>query len=131
MLAEDYPLKKIAVLLATGNRQRRLELSKLLTARGATVDSVENGRQAIQAVLHGQYVYDALILDLDMAQLNGLQTATEIRDVLQLRDLPILALDAKKDEDRQALSLEAGMNAYLSMPVDEQQLIQSLAEYRF
>jgi len=131
VLAEDYPLKKIAVLLATGNRQRRLELSKLLTARGATVDSVENGRQAIQAVLHGQYVYDALILDLDMAQLNGLQTATEIRDVLQLRDLPILALDAKKDEDRQALSLEAGMNAYLSMPVDEQQLIQSLAEYRF
>lgn len=106
------------------NQELMLEL---LAETGIVVDVAENGRHAVEKVLAGNY--DVVLMDIQMPEMDGLAATRLIRQHPAKATLPILALTAHAlDEDRK-LCMEAGMNEYLSKPVDPDMLYAVLLHW--
>ncbi|MBQ9492856.1 MAG: response regulator [Oscillibacter sp.] len=116
LLAEDMPI----------NAEIMLEL---LDMRGMTADHAENGQAAVQLFSeHPPHYYNAVLMDVRMPVMDGLDAARAIRslDRPDAKTIPIIAMTANAfDEDVQR-SLQAGMNAHLSKPVDPERLFDTL-----
>lgn len=114
------------VLVVDDNALNREVASDFLLAAGMVVETATDGRDALTKLERQDY--DAVLMDIHMPQMNGLAAARAIRRQTRWATLPIIALTAQaRSEDRQA-SLEAGMTAHLSKPIDEMALYQTLAE---
>lgn len=119
LLCEDHPI----------NRQIA---ARLLDRYNIQVDMVENGEQGVaRFAASAPGDYDAVLMDIRMPVMDGLQAAAAIRAMKDRPDaatVPIIAMTANAfQEDRQA-SEKAGMNAHLAKPVEPQQLYATLAE---
>ncbi|MBQ9421242.1 MAG: response regulator [Lachnospiraceae bacterium] len=101
----------------------------ILESRGITADHVENGRLAVEKFLSREPgYYDAVLMDIRMPEMDGLEATRAIRalDRSDAKDIPIIALTANAfDEDVQR-SLQAGLNAHLSKPVQPEALFETL-----
>ena len=112
------------LLLVEDNVMNRFIASKSLSHFGCTVDEAENGRMALSLLEEKRY--DAVLMDIQMPELDGVETTKIIRRELKL-DVPIIALTAnafKQDIDRY---LAIGMNDYVTKPFDEQLLFNTLS----
>ena len=102
-----------------------------MTTRGAEIDHAANGRIALEMFeSSAPGYYDAILMDVRMPEMDGLDATAAIR-ALNRRDaktIPIIAMTANAfDEDVQQ-SLQVGMNAHLSKPVEPEHLYQTLEE---
>ena len=101
----------------------------VLAMRELKVDHVENGRAAVDKfIASDENYYDAVLMDIRMPEMDGLEATTIIRslDRSDAKSIPIIALTANAfDEDVQR-SLQAGMNAHLSKPIDNNALFATL-----
>jgi len=113
------------VLLAEDNPVNRKLVTTLLKKRGHRVKAVENGRLALDAVAPGgKDRFDVVLMDLQMPEMGGLEAARAIRE----REdgghrLPLIALTAHAMQGDRERCLEAGMDGYLSKPIDVDELI--------
>lgn len=119
------------VLLAEDVQVNAMIMEQLLSMKGMTVELAENGREAVDMFnSHPEGHYDAILMDIRMPLMDGLE-ATEIIRASNRGDsgrVPIVALTANAfDEDVQR-SLQAGMNAHLSKPIEPEKLYQILSE---
>ena len=100
-------------------------------AREAEIDHAENGRLVVDAFAESPAgYYDAILMDVRMPEMDGLEATAAIRalDRPDAKIIPIIALTANAfDEDVQR-SLQVGMNAHLSKPVEPEHLYQTLEE---
>jgi CheY-like chemotaxis protein len=116
-------------ILMAGNRgDAQFELSLLLTRLGAAVDHVENGWLAIQAILHGAITHDVILLEEHMPEMDALKTTAELRDVLQLLDLPVYGLQFGQEVDVAfaTLAQQTGMNGVFQLPAEMRKLFDAL-----
>ena len=101
----------------------------VLAMRGVTADVAENGRIALEKFsAQPEGTYDAILMDMRMPEMDGLEATRAIRalDRADSKTIPIIALTANAfDEDVQR-SLQAGLNAHLSKPVDPDTLFETL-----
>ena len=111
------------VLVVEDNPVNQMVTSQLLTRVGILVDIAGNGQEALAAL--PAKTYDAVLMDVMMPVMDGLTATMAIRRALRL-DLPIIALTAKATDVDRGKCLEAGMDEYLTKPVDSQQLYQTL-----
>ena len=106
-------------------------IKQLLTIKEARIDHAENGRIALDMFAGSEPgYYDAVLMDIRMPEMDGLEAAAAIRalDREDARTVPIIAMTANAfDEDVQR-SLQVGMNAHLSKPVEPEHLYQTLEE---
>ena len=106
-------------------------MKQIILLREAEIDHAENGRVVLEMFENSQAgYYDAILMDVRMPEMDGLEAAAAIRalDRPDARAIPIIALTANAfDEDVQR-SLQVGMNAHLSKPVDPERLYQTLEE---
>ncbi len=106
-------------------------MKKMLESKGASIDHAENGRQALDMFSSSDsWYYDAVLMDIRMPEMDGLEATERIRalDRSDAGKVPIIALTANAfDEDVQR-SLQAGMNAHLSKPVEPGKLYQTIGE---
>ena len=104
-------------------------MKQLLGIRGMLVEHAENGRIALDMFRQSeQGYYDAVLMDVRMPEMDGLEAASAIRalDRPDAGRIPIIALTANAfDEDVQR-SLQAGMTAHLSKPVEPAHLYETL-----
>ena len=104
-------------------------LSMLLQMREMEVDRAENGKTALELFSsHPDGYYDAVLMDMRMPVIDGLEATRAIRalDRIDAKTIPIIALTANAfDEDVQR-SLQAGLNAHLSKPVEPDNLFETL-----
>ena len=104
-------------------------MTDLLVMEGMETDHAENGRLALEMFRDSpEGTYDAILMDVRMPVMNGLEATAAIRalDRPEAKQIPIIALTANAlDEDVQR-SLQVGMNAHLSKPVDPEQLYETL-----
>ena len=116
LVAEDVPINAEIMLM-------------ILSERGMEADVAENGEQAVDLFsAHPEGYYDAILMDMRMPIMDGLEASGAIRAMNRSdsSDIPIIALTANAfDEDVQR-SLQAGLNAHLSKPVEPEILYETL-----
>jgi CheY-like chemotaxis protein len=116
----------LRLLVAEDNDVNQILINAVLTRMGHLVDLVANGLLAVEAVRRGDY--DLVLMDLQMPAMDGVEATQAIRALGDVRAaIPIIAMTANAfEEDRQAC-LAAGMDDYLSKPIDVEQLARALA----
>lgn len=106
-------------------------MRQLIMIKEASIDHAENGRIAVEMFKNSDTgYYDAVLMDVRMPEMDGLEASKTIRamDRPDARTVPIIAMTANAfDEDVQR-SLQLGMNAHLSKPVEPNHLYQTLEE---
>lgn len=120
----NEPLAGLAVLLAEDDPVNAMIARTVLTKLGAQVTHVENGRAAVEHAAGGGF--DAALLDLRMPELSGLEAAAEIRALPKAAALPLIALTANATEADRAACLAAGMDTFMTKPLDPQELAERL-----
>ena len=119
------------ILLAEDMEVNADIMMDILSLKDAEADHAENGRIAVDMfAASAPGTYSAVLMDVRMPVMDGLEAAAAIRalDRPDAKKIPIIALTANAfDEDVQR-SLQAGMNAHLSKPVDSDHLFQTLEE---
>ena len=117
------------VLLAEDVQVNAEIMLMVLQMREIEADLAVNGKLAVQAFEdHPEGYYDAILMDMRMPEMDGLEATRVIRamDRSDAKSIPIIALTANAfDEDVQR-SLQAGLNAHLSKPVDPDNLFETL-----
>lgn len=122
-------LKGRHILLAEDVQINAEIMTMVLAMREITCDHVQNGREAVDRfTASDEGYYDAILMDIRMPEMDGLEAAAIIRELdrSDAAAIPIIALTANAfDEDVQR-SLQAGMNAHLSKPIDNDALFSTL-----
>ncbi len=124
---QTYNLEGNSILLVEDNELNQDVAKEILEAAGVIVDIAENGAVAVEKV--GQTAYDAVLMDVQMPVMDGHQATRAIRKQEQFKDLPIIAMTAGAMVGDKERSLEAGMNDYISKPIDHEQLFETLSRY--
>lgn len=130
-MKEIYTLKGYRILIGEDNEFNALVVRNTLSRAGLTVEVAEDGEKVLERFKASPLnYYDAVLLDIRMPGLGGLDTARILRS-LPRRDasLPIIALSANAFDEDIAASAAAGMNAHLAKPVNKHQLYYTLGLY--
>ena len=115
------------LLLVEDNEINRQVTEGLLARVGISLSIAHDGQQAVDAVFAD--AFDGVLMDMQMPVMDGLEAARRIRAEAQFADLPIIAMTANAmDADREQC-LEAGMNDYISKPIDPDQLYATLIRW--
>jgi two-component system, sensor histidine kinase and response regulator len=126
---EEKTAEKICgarVLLVEDNEINQQIALELLQRVGIIVDIANNGEDAISMVT--QYPYDAVIMDIHMPLMDGLTATRKIREVEELKNLPIIAITTNSQPDEIKNCLYAGMNAHLDKPIRPERLYGILSK---
>ncbi|MFA6009283.1 MAG: response regulator [Desulfobacteraceae bacterium] len=114
----------MTVLLVEDNPINQMVATEILISAGITVDKANHGLEAIDA-LRGK-CYDAVLMDVQMPEMDGLEAARYIRDHLKLMDIPIIAMTAHAMYGDRERCLASGMNDYVPKPIDRKELFSVL-----
>ena len=131
LTAKSKKTPPIRVLLAEDNPVNALLARTMLEKAGCRVTHAVNGRQVLAFLSDGP-LPDMIIMDLEMPELNGIETTRLIRDSERRSDnggrIPILALTANSRREDHEECLAAGMDGHLSKPFDRQDLHEAMAK---
>ena len=111
------------VLVVEDDLINQMVTSQLLTRVDILVDIAGTGQEALNALQNK--TYDAVLMDVMMPEMDGLAATRAIRQTLRL-DLPIIALTANAIKGDREKCLAAGMDEYLTKPVEMERLYQTL-----
>lgn len=114
----------LRVLLAEDGEDNRRLIEHLMTRLGATVESVENGAEAVDRVLEGG-PFDLVLLDMQMPVMDGWEAARRIRNAGST--VPMVALTANALPGHRDACLEAGCDGYLAKPIRRDALASTIA----
>ncbi|MFB4263661.1 response regulator [Nonomuraea sp. GTA35] len=114
------------ILVAEDDEVSRQVAMLVLSQAGHEVDVVDDGRQAVRAVLAGRY--DLVFMDCQLPVLDGLAATEEIREREEAHT-PIIAMTAAAMPDDRIRCLEAGMDDHLAKPVDWPRVLARIPEW--
>jgi len=117
-------LRGCKILVADDNLTNQEVAKAILEGAGIVVTVVGNGEEAVAKVVRESF--DAVLMDIQMPRINGFQATQQIRMIPGGEKLPIIAMTAhalKGDEER---CLEAGMDGYVSKPINQERLFYTL-----
>ncbi len=120
------------VLMAEDVEQNAEILEDLLDLEDITAEHAKNGELAVQMFSgHPEGYYDAILMDVRMPVMDGLTAARTIRamDRPDAGKIPIIAMTANVFDEDVERSLQAGMNAHLSKPIEPERLYETMAEF--
>lgn len=119
------------ILLAEDNEINTEIAVSLLESFGAAVECASNGEEALQKFLVSvSGTFQLILMDVQMPVMNGLQASQAIRNCAhpQGKTIPIIGLSANAFQQDMENALQCGMNAYISKPIDLNQLMDKISE---
>ncbi|MBF0479511.1 MAG: PAS domain S-box protein [Candidatus Omnitrophica bacterium] len=121
-------IKYLKILLAEDNLVNQKIASRMLEKQGWEVLSVINGKEALKAMRSEQF--DLVLMDSYMPEMDGLQATRTIRDLEKNtgKHIPIIALTARAMQEDRKICLDAGMDGYVSKPIDRKKLIKEIED---
>ena len=114
LLVEDEPINREVALM-------------MLEDAGFTVDTAEDGVLALDRMERQRY--DLILMDMQMPNMDGLETTRRIRRLAQGGNVPIIAMTANAFEEDRSRCLAAGMNDFISKPVNPQCLLETMGRW--
>ncbi len=126
----------LKILLVEDNYINRRLATQIFLDAGAVVETADNGREALDTVKKNRY--DAVMMDIQMPEMDGYLTAREIRrweagkleaGKVHAANVPIIAMTAHAMKGDREKCLAAGMNDYVTKPIDKQQLFSTLIKW--
>lgn len=116
------PLK---ILLVEDNQVNQLVATAMLASQGYLIDVAENGLEGVEAVIKGDY--DIVLMDIQMPEMNGVEATHKIRALDgDKSSVPIIAVTAHAMHGDRETYLAAGMNDYVSKPIDPKLLLDAI-----
>jgi len=123
-------LQGVRLLLAEDNEINQQIAVELLEGAGARIDVANNGREAIEKLsAAGPLAYDAVLMDLQMPEMDGIEATQRIRSEARFAGLPIIAMTAHAMVEEREKCLRAGMADHITKPIDPQAMFQTLARW--
>ena len=126
-----HTIKGKRILLVEDNELNAEIAEFMLTENGAKVETVNNGLEAVQHFeASAPGTYDVILMDVMMPVMDGL-TATRTIRALERQDaktIPIIAMTANAFREDAERCMEAGMNAHLAKPLDDEKIKQTISE---
>ena len=118
----------IRILLAEDNAINALLTRTLLEAEGHSVDTVEDGALAVEAMKQSRY--DLIFMDMRMPNMDGLEATRKIRTLPNISStLPIIALTANAFDDDRNACFDSGMNDFMTKPVSAEELSEKVRDW--
>ena len=105
-----------SLLIVDDVADNRAILARRFVRRGFAVTEAESGRAALALI--ERHVFDAVLLDVMMPEMDGLETLRQIRESLKGCDLPVIMVTARNQSEDVVEALQLGANDYVSKPVD-------------
>ncbi len=124
-LANDV-LRNARILVAEDNEINREIALSLLSSIGVETVAVENGRLAVEHVQANPQGYDAVLMDIQMPEMDGIEACRHIRAFADKETLPVIAMTAHALDHQRDRCLSAGMNDHISKPIDADDLLRKL-----
>jgi CheY-like chemotaxis protein len=121
--AQEHPLR---ILIAEDNPVNQKLVEHILQKLGYAPDKALNGREAVDQ--SAATIYDVILMDVSMPEIDGLQATRLIRERGGHQPV-IIAMTANAMEGDRQVCLDAGMNDYVSKPIQLDQLLQSLRRW--
>ncbi len=117
---------RLHILLAEDNAVNQKLAVRLLAKHGFAVTVANNGCEALDALAHT--AYDVVLMDVQMPEMDGLETVRQIRlrEQGQLQHLPVIAMTAHAMQGDRERCLAAGMDGYVSKPVNVDELLRAI-----
>ena len=115
------------ILVAEDNEINQVLMEELLAATGAKVTLAENGQVAVDAAR--SQPFDLVLMDMQMPVMDGIQASREIREFAGPDVLPIVAVTANAMKEDKELGVAAGLNDYITKPIEPRQLILALKRW--
>jgi CheY-like chemotaxis protein/HPt (histidine-containing phosphotransfer) domain-containing protein len=119
----------VQALLAEDNEANQMVAIELLSRMGINLDVASNGRDAVSMVQTSPAKYAAVLMDMQMPELDGLCATRALRSDPRLATLPIIALTANAMKADLDACLAAGMNDYVTKPIDRAALVATLRRW--
>ncbi len=129
----DATLQGARVLMVEDNPVNMMIAVAMLERWGVQVTQAPDGREAVnavQAAAAAGRAFDAVLMDLQMPEMSGFEATRRLRSMPQGHNLPIIALTAAALVTERDEALAAGMNDFLTKPIDADKLHSSLLRWR-
>ncbi|NJD36969.1 MAG: response regulator, partial [Geobacter sp.] len=115
------------ILLVEDNKINQEVAVDLLTDAGLLVDTADNGQEALEKLK--QQTYDLVLMDMQMPVMDGVTATIEIRKNRLLAGMPVVAMTANAQQQDRDLCLAAGMNDFITKPIEPRQLLAALQQW--
>lgn len=120
-------IRGASILLVEDNEFNQEVAIGLLADAGFEVEVANNGQRAVEMVK--QQHYDIVLMDMHMPVMDGVNATLEIRKDAQFDQLPIVAMTANAMQQDKDKCAQAGMNDYLTKPIDPDELFRTLLKW--
>jgi signal transduction histidine kinase/CheY-like chemotaxis protein len=115
----------VRILLVEDNPINQLVAKSMLDYAGASIDSVENGREAVDLLRTDSHRYDLVLMDVQMPEMDGFEATRLIRSELKLT-LPVLAMTAGVMASEREQCIASGMNDFIAKPIDVEEMLRAI-----
>lgn len=118
--------KKLSILVVDDSPTIRRMVMTSLRPLGADFGEATTGLEALEMLSLTEY--DAVTLDLNMPDMHGIEVLTFLRASERFRDLPVLVLTTRGDDESRDLAMAEGANGYLTKPFRPEELVKQVKE---
>ncbi|MGJ3258075.1 MAG: PAS-domain containing protein [Rhodospirillales bacterium] len=123
-------IRGMRVLLVEDNTINQQVAVGILDESGVRADIADNGKAALERMRNDPHGIEAILMDLQMPEMDGYEASRQIRALEGMEDMPIIAMTAHAMAEERDACLAAGMNDHVSKPVDANNLFETLAKWR-
>jgi CheY-like chemotaxis protein len=126
---EDLPApsKGVRILLVEDDPGNQKVAQAMLEKAGFVVDSVDDGLSALDALAKRRF--HLILMDLNLPRMDGISTTRVLREVLDIKDLPVIALTAVDSNRDKEACFAAGMNDFVSKPFTWETLEETVQKW--
>jgi CheY-like chemotaxis protein len=128
-LQKEFTLADCKILLVEDNELNSEIAEEILKNEGAEITAVQNGKIALDICADSEKSYfDLILMDIMMPEMDGLTATRMIRSMKRtdMQTVPIIAMTANAFEDDRKAAMEAGMNGYVTKPVNVEALLREI-----
>jgi PAS domain S-box-containing protein len=124
---QEYNFNGLRALIVEDNDMNQLVIVRFLEQQNIIPSVAGNGNEALNLLKKNSY--DFVLMDLQMPEMDGYETSLYIREKLNNKNIPIIALTASASNDIENKVLKAGMNDYITKPFEPSLLFSIIADH--